>query len=308
MAEIDLYELKDGCSCSIAPGWGCNLFSWKDDGAELMYCPENLPNEAVKITGGGNPILFPAIGRTWDRSSGEPVQGRYRIHGSDATYLMPSHGILFLSKFTKVAEARHADGVSALYELVVPSKVRRENYPFDVGLTQRFTLTHASVELEAIAVNKGPTPAPVAFGYHPYFRVSSNEREGVEVRFPVTKEVLLTKDTVLPTGETKAAEPIIKLQPDVYYDNVFCGLTGRRMSLVDRKAGRVINVDYDESFEMLVVYSPDGSEFVCIEPWTPGLGAYERLREPGWETGEFIPVLQPGESRTFKAVLSVSGS
>lgn len=305
MAGVDTYGLKDGCSCSIAPGWGCNLFSWKVDGAELMYCPENLPSEAVKITGGGNPILFPAIGRTWDRSLGEPVQGRYRIHGSETTYLMPSHGILFLSKFIKVAEARHADGVSALYELVVPKKVRQENYPFDVSLTQRFTLTHASVELEAVAVNKGSTPAPVAFGYHPYFRISSKEREGVEVHLPVTEEMILDKDTVLPTGETKAAEPIIKLKPDVYYDNVFCGLTGRRMSLVDGKAGCSIHVDFDESFEMLVVYSPDGSEFVCIEPWTPGLGAYERLRDPGWESGEFIPVLQPGESLTVRAAFSV---
>jgi len=307
MAEIDVYELESGVSCSIARTWGCNLVSWKVGGDELMYCPENLPAEARKITGGGNPILFPAVGRTWDLSGGEPVAGRYRLSGSEKTYSMPSHGIVFRSEFRKVSEDRSPDALTALYELHIPTKVREESYPFDVALTQRFTFRHGSVELEAVMSNRGSSPAPMAFGYHPYFRVSNPEREGVEIHLPITKEMLLDKETILPTGETILAEPIIKLKPEVYYDNVFAGLTGRRMSLVDRKARRAVHVDYDESIEVLVLYSPDGSDFVCIEPWTRGLGAFGRLSEPGWESGDLIPVLQPGESRSFKASFCVEG-
>lgn len=304
----DIYRLSDECSMSIAPGWGCNLFSWRVGGTEIMYCPPELPQNATKITGGGNPILFPSVGRTWDRSSVPPVQGFYRIHGSETNYFMPSHGILFLCEFRKLEEAVAADSITALYELILPGKVREENYPFRVGMTQKFTLTPTSIELEATVTNNGERAAPAAFGYHPYFRVSGPQRNGVETRLAVTRRLFTTEDTVLLTGESEETDGLMKLAPDVYYDHVFGSRNGYRMSLIDREAGHAIHVDYDENFELFLVYSPDGSEFVCIELWTRGLGAYERLREPGWENGEAIPVLQPGESRRLRASFTVNTS
>lgn len=308
MSQIDTYTLSDGCSCSIAPGWGCNLVSWVVDGTELMYCPADLPATATKITGGGNPILFPAVGRTWDHSSGEPVSGNYKIYGSEKSYYMPSHGIVFLCEWRKVEEDRVGDKITVAYEMIVPENVRLENFPFDLGLMLRYTITHNNIELEAVITNNGPVPAPAAFGYHPYFRVSNPEREGVEVRLAVTKQLLLTKDTILLTGETEDADGIVKMKAGVYYDNVYGCPNGQRMSLIDRKVGHTIHVDYDDTFELFLVYSPDGSDFVCIEPWTRGLGAYEHLREQGWEDGKYIPVLQPGEVKRHKATFTLSKS
>lgn len=305
MAIIDRYELSRGTSYAVARGWGCNLFSWIVDGRELMSCPAGLPDSARKITGGGAPILFPAVGRTWDLSSGEPVPGRYRVHGLDGTYTMPSHGIVFASEFARVDVTESPDRITATYQLRVPENVRAENYPFDVGLTQRFVFTPTSVELTAAMTNHGDTAAPVAFGYHPYFGVSSPERVGVEARLPITRSLLLTKDTVQLTGESEPADGVMALEAGRYYDNVFGGITGRRMQLIDRLAGHTINVDFDESVELLVVYAPDGADFMCLEPWTRGLGGFGSLREPGWEKGESVPVLQPGEIRTFTSRFSV---
>jgi galactose mutarotase-like enzyme len=78
------------------------------------------------------------------------------------------------------------------------------------------------------------------------------------------------------------------------------------MSLVDRRAGHTVHVDFDNNCELFFLYSPDGSDFVCIEPWTRGLGAFESLKDPGWESGKLIPVLQPGETIEFKATFGVS--
>ncbi|MBU4459637.1 MAG: hypothetical protein KJ579_03630 [Verrucomicrobia bacterium] len=306
MDLIDEYELGDGCSCAIAPGWGCNLFSWKVDGIELMYCPPNLPTAAFKITGGGNPILFPSVGRTYDHSSGEPVTGVYRIRGREGTCFMPSHGIVFLSHFAKVRDERSDGRIAVAYELGVPETVRAANYPFDLSMTQRFTMTPGRIELEAVIVNRSAGPAPCAFGYHPYFRISNPRREGVDVDLPFRKRLLLTEGTVLLTGESEDAGGVAALQPGVDYDHAFAGPTGSRMSLVDRQAGRALHVDFGPTFELFFLYSPAGSDFVCIEPWTRGLGAYEHLKEPSWERGEWIPVLQPGESVTHRAVFSVS--
>ena len=117
--------------------------------------------------------------------------------------------------------------------------------------------------------------------------------------------MMLDPETVLFTGESEPADALLKLQAGVYYDHVFAGLTGSRMSLVDKQAGRKVHVDFDEHFEHMTVYAPDDAEFVCIEPWTLGLGAFCYLDKPGWENGELVPVLRPGETRILRATYGV---
>lgn len=305
MRQPDTYKIDSGDRICIAPDWGCNIFSWIVDGRELMYVPDGYPEAAFKITGGGNPILFPSVGRTWDHSLGGPVAGPWHLAGSEKVYTMPSHGIVYLSRFEMVEEAVEAGLASAAYRLNVPTKVHAENYPFRVGLTQRFTLKPGCVDLEATIINEGDVPAPVAFGYHPYFRISNPRREGVTVRLPVAKRLALTKETVLLTGESEPTDGVLRLDPDLYYDQAYGEPTGRRMSLIDWRAGHAIHVDFDESAELFFAYAPDGAEFFCIEPWTRGLGAFEHLKESDWEDGRLIPVLQPGEVRNFRATFSV---
>ncbi|MDH7600605.1 MAG: aldose 1-epimerase [Armatimonadota bacterium] len=302
---IDEYQLIDGSRCSVARTWGCNLISWNTRGMELMYCPPELPESAAKITGGGNPILFPAVGRTWDLSGDKPILGPYRIYGSEHRYHMPNHGIVFKSHFERTGLMETPFLVTSVYDICIPEEVHQESYPFDVRLTQSFTLKPDRIDLWARITNADTKPAPVAFGYHPYFRVSNPERKGVEIKLPATKEVILTPDTILPTGEMKDFDGVLKLAPGVYYDNLYTGLVGRRMSLWDKQAGRVVHVDFDQNTEFLVVYAPDNSDFVCIEPWTRGLGAFMELGRSDWEKTNTIKILQPGETVFFSVTFSV---
>ncbi len=302
---IDRYELANSESCSIAVGWGCNIVSWNVGGSEAMFCPPELPEQATKISGGGSPLLFPSIGRTWDLKVDPPQSGNYKIFGLEKTYFMPIHGILFLSSFERVELDEQPDRITAAYKLNVPAEVREDNYPFDVSYVQRFVITPSSIELESIFTNNDSKLAPVAFGHHPYFKISNPAREGVEVHLPVNKWLKTDPNTVLFNGESEPAGQVLKLESDVYYDHVFAGVSGSRMSLIDARASRRIDVDFDEHFELLTVFSPDGSDFICIEPWTRGLGAFCHLDEQGWEQGESVPVLQPGETRTLRVKYGV---
>ncbi len=302
---IDEYRLVSGCRCAVARTWGCNLISWIVDNAELMYCPPELPESASKITGGGNPILFPAVGRTWELSGEKPVLGPYRIYGTNRLYQMPNHGIVFKSLFERTGLMETPYLVTATYDMQIPEQVLEENYPFEVRLTQSFTAKPDRIDLWARIVNADTRPAPVAFGYHPYFRVSNPDRTDVEIRLPATKEIILTPDTVLPTGETRDFDGVLKLATGVSYDNLYTGLVGTRMSLVDKQARRVVHVDFDLNTEFLVVYAPDNSEFVCIEPWTRGLGAFMNLNHPDWEKTDAIRILQPGKAMFFSATFSI---
>lgn len=134
MSQVDTYQIDNKNSFSIAQSWGCNIFSWIVDGKEIMFCPEGYPEAAFKITGGGNPILLPSVGRTWDQSSGEPVLGNYRIYGIDRTFFMPNHGILFFCKWNKIEENQTQDSASVAYELIIPDEVKEKNYPFDLWI------------------------------------------------------------------------------------------------------------------------------------------------------------------------------
>lgn len=302
---IDKYEVADGSRCSIARDWGCNLISWVVRDEEIMYCPPELPRSATKITGGGNPILFPSVGRTWDLSGDKPKLGPYRIYGSEQIYHMPNHGVVFNSKFELTGVLKTPYLVTATYALKIPQEVRNQSYPFDVRLVQSFTLKPGRIDLWARITNCDSRPAPVAFGYHPYFRLSSPTREGVEIRLPATKELVLTGDTILPTGETRDFDGVLKLNSGKDYDNAYGGIIGRRASLIDRRAERILHIDFDQNTELLVIYAPDNAEFICIEPWTRGLGAFMHLNEPDWEKTEKIRVLQPGEVMSFSVALTV---
>jgi len=302
--NCDTHRLSDDTHISVAPNWGANMFSWVVDGTEIMYCPDDYPGAAWKITGGGNPLLFPSVGRTYNTTGPEPVLGRYEIYGHDRPYEMITHGVLFHCMWTVSDKSSGPGFVSVTYSAGIPDTVRSDNYPFDVSFSQRYTLREKSVELESLLVNSGPGPAPAAFGYHPYFRVSNPRREGISVDLPVTKRMFLDQNTQL-NGQSESAEGKIALEPDVYYDHPFSGIIGQRMTLSDSRAGRRVHIDFDESFELLFLYSPDGADFVCVEPWTRGLGGYSALRNPGWENGESIPVLAPGESQSHRAVFSV---
>lgn len=302
---MDQYILDSANSITIAPNWGCNMFSWVMGGKELIFCPPDLPRTAQKITGGGNPILFPSIGRTWDRSSGEPIPGNYRVYGIDKTFYMPSHGVLFMCELTKSDEQAGPDQLKVTYQTRIPQKVQDENYPFDLGFTQSYTLERGSVLLEAEITNYGPVPAPCAFGYHPYFAISNPQREGISVSLPAARKLELTPDTVMLTGESQPTDGEYDLLDGIYYDWAFDEPTGTRMSIIDRRAGHAIHVDSDPKCELFVLYSPGLSDFVCIEPWTRGLGAYEQLKNPGWESGEVIPVIDSKESVKYMARFSV---
>lgn len=295
--HIDRYELDGAVACSVAPDFGCNLFSWRVDGREMLYCPEGVLGNPTEFYHGGNPILFPAVGRTWDRSGSEPRFAVYNIYGRDEEYEMPAHGILPFCSWRKASEARRDDSIRVTYDCLIPPRVRLKYYPFEVDFRQTFTIGRRGLELEAEFVNRGEVPAPLAFGYHPYFALAADGPRQVELDIPCRHRLSLVPGLSIPSGEKEPAGMPVRLEDGQACDMVFSGLTERRAGLLDRRAGRAVRLEFDRYIEALVVYAGAEAPFVCLEPWTGGLGAYESLCRRGWETAGDMPVLAPGEIR-----------
>ena len=103
---------------------GCNVFSWQCEGEELPYCPDGFPDVANGVFGGGNPLLFPAVGRTWDRRGPEPVADRFRLFGYDEPFSMPCHGYIGPGNWNTLDRSVTGEGVEARFEFEMPGKRR----------------------------------------------------------------------------------------------------------------------------------------------------------------------------------------
>jgi galactose mutarotase-like enzyme len=297
--RTDTYRLKPGTSYTIAPLLGCNMVSWKIDGKPVLYCPEGFSRKPDEFFAGGIPLLFPSVGRTWDLSSRVPVFGQYRLGSDSKVYQMPIHGIIPLGWFQKRRDQVASERVEIDYGFTIRKDFLETHYPFSVNFELKYVLKPMSMRIEAKFQNAGETPAPVAFGTHPYFYFEN--KDNVEVHLPCKEQLLLRDGMSIPSGEiVPMTNQIIQLKHQETCDCVFGGMTGKRATIVDKASGRKIHIDVDDSIENFVIYARGGEKFVCVEPWTKGLGAFGALYQDGWQSSGAIPMLQPGESRQIR--------
>ena len=311
--STDTFRISDAgrtARFSVAPGLGCNLCSWVVDGTELLFVPDGFLEGAVAgdgtaHLGGGNPVLFPAVGRTWDLTSTPPQPEAYRITGRTGSYRMPMHGVAGLLEWNRIsnppdqrqaAESGSSPSLVVEYEGRIHRELREKHYPFDVGLRLKYGLTPDTVTVTTVVTNHESTPSPFALGFHPYFRVSRKER--IEVVLPCTTHVHLDSDLLIPNGETEALrDPVLRFRDDQTYDMAFGNVSGDHALIRNARTGLDIRVGIDRAVAMFVVYSGARTPFVCVEPWTRGLGGYTVRDADGEGALDELEVLAPAETR-----------
>ena len=296
-----------GAEFAIARELGCNLFSWVVDGRDVFHRPAGFPERGLPYAG-GNPLLFPAVGRTWDRSVEPSAADAYRLAGHEAPLSMPTHGFLDRCRIGPPQVDRSAEYVTLIYAVEVTDALARASYPWPVAVRLELSLTPHRVEIDLCVRNPGGEPAPYAFGAHPYLAISHPGRDGVSLALPASRAVELDPELLVPSGATRALAEAFRLDPEASYDNVFTDLSGADAVLTDRGAGRRIAVGYDGSITQLVIYSPRAAPFVCVEPWTAGLDGFSRLADPSWRDTPPLPLLAAGAEARTTVSISVSES
>jgi galactose mutarotase-like enzyme len=166
-------------------------------------------------------------------------------------------------------------------------------FPFAHLVTLTVELTEESLALSTTVEATGGEPVPIAFGFHPYFRVPG-DRRAWEISLPLRRHLELDARS-LPSGRGRR-EPAASLRlGEQALDDAFDGIRdGARFSV--RGGGRTVTVSHDEGFPVAQLFSPRGAQFICFEPMTAPVDA---LR-----SGSGLRETAPGSP--FKATWSVT--
>jgi aldose 1-epimerase len=183
-----------------------------------------------------------------------------------------------------VLELRHAPGA----------------WPWAFRATQQLTLAPSSLSVALTLANEGDTPMPAGLGWHPYFPRTPRTTLTADVQ-----AIWLTDGEVMPTmlaPPPPGADLSRGVSVDaVALDNGFVGW--RRRAVIEWPEPDVrLVMTAAAPLDFLVVYTPPGRPFFCVEPVSHVTDAFNLAAAGRTDTG--ARVLAPGE--TLRAAVTVS--
>ncbi len=251
------------------PEKGARLMNWNvtlGDGTvrDVLYWPENADFTDIAHARGGNPILFPFSGRSYDRGD---------IHfwraADGVRRPIPMHGIARQGDF-KVTKL-DARGFIAEF---LPGEAARASYPYNYEFTVTYRFEPVGLSCEFALTNFGREPIPWSAGHHFYFTLPWTEgttRKDYLIRIPATQRFRHDPTGKLVPGPV--LQPEENLANPALIDALHTGLKGSEAVFGEK--GRPGDVVVQLGTEKV---PPPGATFVtwtmaetspyfCVEPW-----------------------------------------
>jgi galactose mutarotase-like enzyme len=269
----------EGVAATYAPGVNMVCCSLTHDGDELLAQRNGLARYEASGSTFGIPLLHPWANRL-ETDVDSPLVRR-DAHG------LAMHGVLPTALSWRVTEQAADELVAKLAaraEFTKPDLL--EVFPYPHALTMEVWLAGDVLTVET-TVEAGPDKAvPVAFGYHPYFRLPGLAREDWRIELPARTRLILD-DRMLPTGDSESANEPLQALGERSFDDAYTDVD-LHGAFVLEGAGRRIELTMGDGYEYAQVYAPAGQELVCFEPMTAPANALK--------TGDGLEKLPPGEA------------
>lgn len=266
---IPTIELADSDAASravLAPARGGILTGLTVGGRELLYLDRATFDDRAANVRGGNPVLFPSPGKlAGDAWSAAGAAGQMRQHGFARTlpWSLDDRGTL-------------ASGGAYARLGLRSSEATRAQYPWDFRADFTYTLRGRALRIDLRVTNEtgeGAPPMPFGVGFHPYFAVPQADKARASIETRATRAFDNTTKREVPFSGIDLTAPEVDLH---LLDH---GATESALA-VEGEAGVRIAVRGSPEFTHWVVWTLQGKDFVCLEPWTcPGdaLNTGERL-------------------------------
>jgi len=277
-------------SASILPNLGANLVSFTVDGTELLLCRADVLHHDEPFTGAFNMFPTPCrlAGGTYTFEGRQIVQ---RKNGKPRAI----HGLIFDEP---MQIQNRGDAVTSSLR-IEPDHPVYEGFPYQCVFEITHALHEAGLTLSFKITNTDSGNLPFGYGVHPYWRLQG-ERKDVRVRVPC--DHTLDLDNLVPTGgvtPVEGTEVDLRSGRDLttlFIDNAFWKRNaGDSAELTLGSIGKRIVYEASENFPHMIVYAPEGGEFVCVENLTTCPNA-PNLVEAGHGDMANMLVVPPGRT------------
>ena len=290
-------DAKRNLEARVAAEAGSNLYSLKIGGTELLVQPAEWgTTPSLRY---GFPVLFPTPNRV--RDSKFTFDGQtYTFPANERTHFI--HGLVH--KLAWKAGAASADSKSASMETHLDWDAGQPDFalfPIKHRLSLRFTLDAHGVKLAFTVDNQDAKRLPFGFAFHPWFQILGARAE-TYLRVPAQKH--MEAEGLLPTGKLDdlAGTPYDLRQPvsleELKLDDVYWGLAPERIPGYElRDKGLTVSLGASPEFTHMVVYTPPGKPFFCMENQTCSTDAHN-LYAKGLEKEAHLLVVDEGKKRS----------
>lgn len=295
-----IFKWQVGASSFLAlPEKGARLMNWNvtlGDGSvrDIIYWPEVENLDAIASVRGGNPILFPFSGRSYDRGEIHHWRAEDGVRRP-----MPMHGLARQGQFriTRLDEG----GFSAQ---LVPDEAAKAAYPYDYDfvVSYRFDATALFVELQL--TNHGPTPIPWSAGHHFYFTLPwspGRTRRDYVLETTATKYLRRDEQGLLYAGPRIGSRE--SLDRNELVDLIHTGLRREIFAVTEAGTGNRLlfrtSMAGSSAKDLAVVTwtQDEKSPFYCVEPWMGPPNAAE--------TKVGLHSVAPGQTQKFYTEVSI---
>ncbi len=279
----------------IAAEAGSNLYSLKAGGTEILVQPAEWGvTPSLRY---GFPVLFPTPNRV--RDSKFTFDGHtYTFPANERSHFI--HGLVHTLPWQ--AGTPSVDAKSASVATFLDWDARQKDFalfPIQHRLSLRFRLDSQGVTLTFTVQNRDDKRLPFGFAFHPWFQILGSRAE-TYLQVPAQKRMEAVG--LLPTGKLESLDGSpydlrtpVSLEP-LRLDDVYWGLAPEQPPGYEaRDKGIKVSLGGSKEFTHMVVYTPPGRPFFCMENQTCSTDAHN-LHARGMERESHLLIADRGKS------------
>ena len=212
---------------SVCPERGGIITSLKLNGNEILYLDESTFKDINVSVKGGIPLLFPQAGPiTIESQFSDLKQHGFARNSNEWIFTKTENGFIETLKSN-------------------PETLKKYPYNFKFSIIGKFE-KDSSFTLTQEVKNEGDKEMPISMGIHPYFKVSSNEKENIAFNFP--------------GGE------IVKNETEKWSNDGTTSIDNPQNLEVEIPTIGKINIKTTSEYQKIWVWSMSDKNFICIEP------------------------------------------
>jgi aldose 1-epimerase len=259
-------------SVALAPELGGSILGWTRGGVPLL---RHASPRAVAPGDVQEMAAFPLVPYSNRIAHGrfDFAGGAYRLALNFGDSPHSIHGVGWQRAWRVTNVARDAATLTL-------SHASDAGWPFAFTAEQHFHLTATALHVALAITNRHTLPAPAGLGLHPFFpRGTATLCFHADAVWRNTADMLPSERTNVPPDWDHSGGRAVG---DLALDNCFEGWDG---SAVLTWADRRITIAATDCFRHLVVYTPPGQSYFCVEPVSHMNDAINRggmhVQEPG---------------------------